>query len=231
VASGLRNEIDELDQLLDKLLRLPIDRVTTSSNVLPMKPVESSRLSLQEDEEPAVLALPQPPVELRVVSTPSLQMLPLEEDASLIPLPALVEPETPVIAPPVTEEVIKYDRTIEPVTVPVVVEPIQPGSAQWFEDEPLPVPTASSGPKVEIIHGPHSEIVRASEPADDLTPSPTRKWSILFWMLWTITWLFDNTLGSWFPFLRRPSVKFLLGLIGLVLLAISVYLVWQGLTR
>lgn len=278
VATGLRDEIDELDQLLDKLLQLPIDRATASTApaVLPMKS-EAKVLALHqyeetEEREPAVLTLPvsendKDDETLRIVrssgnDSEDNQTLRSESDfnqdhssnsdsTSSHPL-SLNRSESEEVE--AHEEVTRsrinsLDATIEspPSRMPrsnqepfhgsqrntsladaksIVNDPVP-----WLDDEPLPVPTVSSGPKVEIIHGPHSEVVVATSSSEPESKLPAAKRSILFWILWTWTWLFDQSLGRWFPFLRRPNIKFLLGLVGVALFAVSIYIVWQGITR
>ncbi len=269
MATGLRDEIDELDQLLDKLLQLPIDRATVSSTptVLPMKS-EAKAFALHqydeaEQDETAVLTLPVPDYNkedqtLRIVRTTasdveftpsregdnehSLSQTPSSDSASTLPL-SISNSETKVAE--LGEEGVSGVRSLGSILesgrlmardrdhITTVVEPkqIENDAVPWLDDEPIPVPTSSSGPKVEIIHGPHSEVVVVSKSSEPESKLPTAKRSVLFWILWTWTWLFDQSLGRWFPFLRRPNVKFLLGLVGVALFAISIYIVWQGITR
>lgn len=267
MATGLRDEIDELDQLLDKLLQLPIDRATASTApaVLPMKS-EAQVLALHqyeetEESETAVLTLPVPHENrdeepLRIVrSTASdVEFTPSQasenefspdvspSSASTLPLP--ISQSEPKVAELVEEKSASRVRSLDSVMdsgprmsrssdqlAPLVESKLVNDPVPWLDDEPLPVPTVSSGPKVEIIHGPHSEIVVASSSSEPESKLPAAKRSILFWTLWTWTWLFDQSLGRWFPFLRRPNVKFLLGLVGVALFAVSIYIVWQGITR
>ena len=101
----------------------------------------------------------------------------------------------------------------------------------WIDDEP-PAHSPGTGPQIEIIHGPTSQMIIATSATEVSQPRPfaTRR-SWLYWILWTWTWLFDHTFGHWFPWLRRPGVKFLLGLVGVALCAVSLYLVWIGWRR
>ncbi|HQR07460.1 MAG TPA: hypothetical protein PLN21_11590, partial [Gemmatales bacterium] len=113
---------------------------------------------------------------------------------------------------------------VQPVSLPVEEIP-------WIDDEPIAT-GPGKGPKVEIILGPTSNVIVASKREEARPIAPVRKrrgW--LFWTFWTVTWCFDNTLGHWFPWLRRPTVKFMLGLVGVFLFAVSIYLVWTGWLR
>lgn len=261
VATGLRDEIDELDQLLDKLLKLPIDRATSPAapTVLPMKPATPGltlhQEEVAEDGEQAVLSLPSARSEssqeiLRVVSpsVPSIHDVNQTYDDSLSSLPLTLTRDekeeseskdqlehTPEPGDSIDSEPgLVQQQTIESNRTETVVPPQQTRSSDpvpWLEDEPLPVPTTSSGPKVEIIQGPNSEIVVAADAEETTNKLPVAKRSLLFWILWTWTWLFDQSIGRWFPFFRRPNVKFLLGLVGVALIAVSIYLVWHGLYR
>jgi hypothetical protein len=270
VATGLRDEIDELDQLLDKLLQLPIDRATASTApaVLPMKS-EAKVLALHqyeetEESETAVLTLPvsndnKDEESLRIVRSAagdveftqsqqsenefSPDLSPSSDSASTLPLPLTKsEPKVAELDEDIgtsrvrsldsaTESEPRMPRSSNQLTPLVESKLIVNDPVPWLDDEPLPVPTISTGPKVEIIHGPHSEVVVASSSNEPESKLPAAKRSILFWILWTWTWLFDQSLGRWFPFLRRPNVKFLLGLVGVALFAVSIYIVWQGITR
>lgn len=268
MATGLRDEIDELDQLLDKLLQLPIERATASSApaVLPMKS-EAKVLALHqyeetEESETSVLTLrvsndnkDEEPLRIVRSTASDVESTPSQQSdnefspdlsfssVSTFPLPLTQsEPDTVDLSEEnaasrvrsidsVVESQPRMPRSSDQITPLVESKLMVNDPVPWLDDEPLPVPTVSSGPKVEIIHGPHSEVVVASSSSEPESKFPAAKRSILFWILWTWTWLFDQSLGRWFPFLRRPNVKFLLGLVGVALFAVSIYIVWQGITR
>lgn len=225
---GIAEQIDELDQLLDKLLQLPIDRAVASTVTPQLRPV------VEEEPETAEGILRFPPVVEEPPRHPTPPSLSLHEPQAtpVKELPAHTEPlvqlpEEPPPLEPAPEVVLPRLPESAPPRVPLTDEALP-----WMEDEPLPV-QLGQGPKVEIVQGPDVEVVRASDwvDPDPVNPAPHRPSSWFFWLLFACTWLFDHTLGRWFPFLRRPTVKFQLGLIGVALLALSIYIAWQGLMR
>lgn len=238
--AGIAQQIDELDQLLDKLLHLPIDRASTTPSVVPLKPVsqvlepESTKPILRFTKELPGLVLHEEE------STPSLEELTDQQEATTsieqldVSIPvlsinpaaddAVVETETPAVSLPVEEVHLPVVSTT-PVREKLPAEEIA-----WLDDEPLPV-SVGTGPTVEIIHGITSQIIIGSDlPEPPAVQVPKRR-TWLFWIFWTWTWLFDQTVGRLFPFFRRPAVKFVLGLMGVALFAVSIYLTWTGLTQ
>lgn len=243
--AGIAQQIDELDQLLDKLLRLPIDRAVST-------PTDPVRHPVREEE----------PVEADILRFPPGQATPMEEVPIRRPTPstltppllALHEPLTTPAKEPVyhTEPLIELpdESSLQPDEPPLLEPapeivlppqhelPLSPPPMQsdeqppWLADEPLPV-QQGQGPKVEIVQGPDAEVVRASNwgDPDPAKTAPHRPTSWFFWTLFALTWVFDKTLGRWFPILLRPNVKLQLGLLGFALVAISIYLAWQGFTR
>ncbi len=251
--AGLKEQIDDLDQLLDQLLKLPIDRVQAAPAMLPLKP-KSVAMATQADvvEEPETAIL-----RFNGMEEEKKPMLGLAEDSEM----EEEEEELALADEPgfahgiklnvshVNEEVgssnsqsdTSSHRPLTPSPSPWGGEGSQSQTDSktslpveeipWIDDEPLPG-GRGKGPQVEIIQGPTSNIVMAPmrEAARPSVPAPKRQgW--LFWIFWTVTWCFDQTLGHWFPWLRRPSVKLILGLIGVVLFAVSIYLVWSDWLR
>lgn len=241
--AGIAEQIDELDQLLDKLLHLPIEQATAAPAVLPIKPVavvlepEATKPILRFSKELPGLVLHQE------TSMPSVDVL---EDQHAVteqteePSPAVLslhatDDETPT---DVSQEEVSASEPVAPSTettsephyqlVPVERIQLPVDEIPWLDDEPLPV-SKGTGPKVEIIRGATSQIIHASALPEPVPVPQARKQGWTFWILWTWTWLFDQTIGRWFPFFRRPNVKLLLGLIGVALFAGSIYLTWKGL--
>jgi hypothetical protein len=249
--AGIAQQIDELDQLLDKLLQLPIDQAVSTSTPVPvLKPVQ--------DEEPVETGIlrfsPGPATPANEVASrrhtsvlptpPSLALhepltTPVDNSANHTE-PILQMPEEPALIDearlpdeftqlePAPEIVLPVGRDLTSSSASVSADEPPP----WLADEPLPV-QQGQGPKVEIVQGPDAEVVRAANWVDPnpVSTAPHRPTSWFFWLLFTFTWVFDKTLGRWFPFLLRPTVKLQLGLLGFALIAISMYLAWLGFTR
>jgi len=249
--AGLKEQIDDLDMLLDQLLKLPIDRVQAAPATLPLKPksvavATPARVELEpetsilrfggmEEEKKPMLAL-----------ADDSEMEGDEEDLALADhhdIAAEMTQEESKVSEEVGLSVGSSEshsdtsghRPLTPSPSPRKGEGSQTSlpveEIPWIDDEPLPG-GRSKGPLIEIIQGPTSNIVVAplGENARPSAPVEARRgW--VFWIFWTITWCFDNTLGHWFPWLRRPNVKFLLGLVGVALFAVSIYLVWIGWLR
>lgn len=206
-AGGLKEQIDELDQLLDKLLKLPIDAVRSTPSVIPIRAEPGSRNSHAEDHVVLKIAK-EAPEEIQHVSIP--------DDSHI--------PSLDVIHPPVSERGPKSEAVLPVEEKPAASAVVRTEDIPWLEDEPLPS-SPGTGPKIEIIQGSYSqEIVPEQSSSAVSTNKPKR--SLLFHLLWNITWLFDSTFGYWMPFLRRPGIKFMLGLVGVSLCVVSIYLVW-----
>lgn len=205
-ATGLNEQIDELDQLLDKLLKLPIDSARSAPSVIPINSSLSTEKS-QSDQRVILKITEDDPEELQTDLTtdnsgsPSLDVI--------HPLPAHQDPKP---------------EAALPIEIPPATPTLRTEEIPWLEDEPLPS-NPGTGPKIEIIQGSYSQEV-VPEPTVSTISSikPNRSW--LFYLLWNITWLFDSTFGYWMPILRRPGIKFLLGLIGVSLCVVSAYLAW-----
>lgn len=205
-ATGLNEQIDELDQLLDKLLKLPIDSARSAPSVIPINSSLSTEKS-QSDQRVILKITEDDPEELQTD-------LPTENSGSpsldvIQTLPAHQDPEP---------------EAALPIEIPPATPTLRTEEIPWLEDEPLPS-NPGTGPKIEIIQGSYSQEV-VPEPTVSTISSikPNRSW--LFYLLWNITWLFDSTFGYWMPILRRPGIKFLLGLIGVSLCVVSAYLAW-----
>lgn len=244
LAAGIKEQIDDLDHLLDQLLKLPIDRMQAAPATILMKPrvaaiaeehaeIEEEsptlRFGAKEVETNPVLTLTEEVEESKVleneVEEERAEAQPIEkvqeESPHSIRL-SIVEPLTPSLSH--REE--EGSQTLTQSSVPVHKVPVE--EIPWIDDEPVAT-GPGKGPAVEIIMGPtsHTIVTKKREDSPLHQPAPKRRgW--VFWIFWTITWCFDNTMGYWVPWLRRPSVKFLLGLVGVVLFAISIYLVWIG---
>jgi hypothetical protein len=245
----LQTQMDELDALLDRLLKLPLG----SGNESPIPPPASLKViapsedfleSLDENlEEPilrfgdqvaaaASLSEPQSPA----VSAPSIQHLNASQFASLPDSKDQVAPSLEAPAP-------------QPL--------VPPEEMPWLDDEPglqasgtkrpahgdsaATSPGTRSGPiaserfgkpagaQLEILIGPTCTVISpetlspAGKAAESVTPHPSRL-RTFFWR-WNL--LFDMTAGRVFPSLRRPSVKYFLGFVGLGLLIGSIYLAWH----
>lgn len=251
MAAGIKEQIDDLDQLLDQLLKLPIDRVQAAPATIPLKP-KSVAIATQEDviEEPETAILQFDGMEeekkpiLGLVDDSGVEED--GEDSMLADEPSIVHGMKSNVGQTVEEVVSSNNQSDTSSQRPLTPNP-SPQSGEgslteiktslpveeipWIDDEPLPG-GRGKGPLVEIIQGPTSNIVMAPmrEAARPSVPAAKRQgW--LFWIFWTMTWCFDQTLGHWFPWLRRPSVKLILGLIGVVLFAVSIYLVWSDWLR
>jgi len=254
--AGLKEQIDDLDQLLDQLLKLPIDRVQPAPSTLPLKPKTVAMVTqpeVVEEPETAILRFGGMEEEQNPVLglADDSEMEEEEEELALADEPGFAHgmrsnvsqaieevgssnsqssqsdmssrsPLTP--SPSLRRGEGSQTQTDSKTSLPVEEIP-------WIDDEPLPG-GRGKGPLVEIIQGPTSNIVMAPmrEAARPSVPAAKRQ-SWLFWIFWTVNWCFDQTLGHWFPWLRRPSVKFILGLIGVVLFAVSIYLVWSDWLR
>lgn len=253
---GLKEQIDDLDQLLDKLLKLPIDRVQNAPATLPLKPKTAVALpgEVEETHERPILRF-------EGVDEQSKPLLTLadesecEEDeidevvdhgSEALVVPHEIHATTPSLSIALQEVESPISQTDTSSNEPLTSNPslqkdegsqtrqassLPTEEIPWIDDEPLPG-GRTQGPRVEIIMGPTSDVV-VSSGREEMRPSApsTRRRGWVYWLFWTVTWCFDNTLGHWFPWLRRPSVKFLLGLVGVVLFAVSIYLVWIGWLR
>lgn len=227
--AGLKEQIDDLDQLLDQLLKLPIDQAGSAPATLPLHPKmkagtekPSTVLKLADEEAEAILSFEREDT----ISHPSQA-----ESSEKIEITSSQDETVSVPEQPQQHAVEIHEQSVSALPekqekVETVVPPLE--EIPWIEDEPVPG-GKNKGPKVEIIVGPSSQVVAApvhKEARQPVSTSPRRSW--LFWLFWAWTWCFDQTLGYWFPWLRRPSVKFLLGLIGVALISVSIYLVWIG---
>ncbi|MBL8825259.1 MAG: hypothetical protein JNJ77_21910 [Planctomycetia bacterium] len=205
-ATGLNEQIDELDQLLDKLLKLPIDSARSAPSVIPINSSLSTEKS-QSDQRVILKITEDDPEELQTD-------LPTNNSGS---------PSLDVIQTLSAHQDPKPEAALS-IEIPPVTPTLRTEEIPWLEDEPLPS-NPGNGPKIEIIQGSYSQEV-VPEPTVSAISSikPNRSW--LFYLLWNITWLFDSTFGYWMPILRRPGIKFLLGLIGVSLCVVSAYLAW-----
>lgn len=205
-ATGLNEQIDELDQLLDKLLKLPIDSARSAPSVIPINSSLSTEKS-QSDQRVILKITEDDPEELQTDLTTDNSGSPSLDVIQTLPAHQDPEPEAAL-----------------PIEIPPATPTLRTEEIPWLEDEPLPS-NPGTGPKIEIIQGSYSQEV-VPEPTVSTISSikPNRSW--LFYLLWNITWLFDSTFGYWMPILRRPGIKFLLGLIGVSLCVVSAYLAW-----
>ena len=206
-ATGLNEQIDELDQLLDKLLKLPIDSARSTPSVLPIRRPQTTENSTAGEKNVILKIAKDIPEENQTVTS--------HENTGI--------PSLDVIHPPLTDEEPAIDTSL-PLEKQPVASLVRTEEIPWLEDEPLPS-TPGTGPKIEIIQGSYSQEVVSEPTASTISAiKPNRSW--LFHLLWYITWLFDSTFGYWMPILRRPGIKFLLGLIGVSLCVVSAYLAW-----
>jgi hypothetical protein len=237
--AGIAQQIDELDQLLDKLLQLPIDRAVSTPPTPDLRPVREEEVDdagilrfAPSSHATPINSIPVEQPAARHPTPPSLALhepLPTPtEDPVLHTEPLIDLPDEPPLLEPAPEVVLPERFATRQSTPPMHTEEPPP----WLEDEPLPV-QQGQGPKVEIVQGPDAEVIRAPDwvDPDAVHTVPNRPRSWFFWILFACTWVFDKTLGRWFPFLLRPNVKLQLGLIGFALVAISIYLAWQGFIR
>lgn len=239
VPAGLVEQIDDLDKLLDRLLQLPIERATSAPAILSLPPNSgNTTLSETEHSDPAVSVLAFQ-TEQPDRDDPSHQPMEGSHDTVVhAPKPTLHITTTQQeslsdsqILVTRQQQVTSADSAIQVAEMPAVPHATDsPGREQdipWLADEPLLKSTPGQGPMVEIIHGPTSQTFLTEERIDtqEARPFATRR-SWLFWVFWTCTWCFDNTLGHWFPWLRRPGSKLALGLLGAGLCAVSIYLTW-----
>lgn len=205
-ATGLNEQIDELDQLLDKLLKLPIDSVRGTPSVIPIRGSQDSKNS-RADNDVILKIAEDSPEEVQNLSVPE------KTDY----------PSLDAVHPPASD-IDQLEDVTFPVEKPTVSTALRTEDIPWLEDEPLPS-SPGTGPKIEIIQGSYSQDVVPENPASAV-PSIKSKRSWLFHILWHITWLFDSTFGYWLPVLRRPGIKFMLGLVGVSLCVVSAYLAW-----
>ena len=239
VPAGLVEQIDDLDKLLDRLLKLPIERATSAPAILTLPPTTGNTASVEtehSDSATSVLAFQpeqqeqddsaQQPAEgshdtLVYAPQPTLHITTTQQES-------LSDSQIPVTHQQQYTSAGSATQVAEMPAAPHVTD--MPGREQdipWLADEPLLKSTPVQGPLVEIIHGPTSQTFLTEESIDvqEARPFATRR-SWLFWVFWTCTWCFDNTLGHWFPWLRRPGSKLALGLLGAGLCAVSIYLTW-----
>ena len=228
--AGFNEQIDELDHLLDKLLKLPIDKVRPAPRTPSQPPVQLVVAEVDDDPVMDDGILPFNAIQHHDeehartdMDSDSGQQKPVDqliEEASAPTLPDLHEQSATAAIPSIAPQLPQNEPQAE-------AEPRLPvEEIPWIEDEPLGH-RASAGPSVEIIVGPSCDVIVApTDQPDQAQSEKTVRRSWLYWLFWFITWAFDQTLGYWFPWLRRPGVKFLLGLIGVVLFAVSIYLAW-----
>ena len=247
--AGLKEQIDDLDQLLDQLLKLPIDRVQPAPATLPLKPKSVAMITKADViEEPETTILRFDGEEKKPTLTLADHSEEDEEELTLADEPNFAHEVLPhgshapeetgstkhqtelsinnPLTPNLSSRRGEGSQTQTDLKTSLPVEEIP-----WIDDEPLPG-ARGKGPLVEIIQGPTSNIVMApSREVDRPNTSAVKRHGWVFWIFWTVNWCFDQTFGHWFPWLRRPSVKFILGLIGVALFAVSIYLVWSDWLR
>lgn len=226
--TGLQEQIDELDQLLDKLLKLPIESARPAPRTIPIPKAPLAVVSETDDDNEEVADRP-----TTILRFDGEAVQTTKDPEPVEPPVLLAEPSDESNIAPITAPISPIDQgpTIGHVTEsPIQNDKLSLSEIPWIEDEPAPhVPGA--GPQIEIIHSSTSQTIVANSP-NPSQPNPfASRRSLLYWLLWLWTWLFDHTFGYWFPWLRRPGVKFLLGLIGAALCAVSIYLVWIGWRR
>lgn len=254
MAAGIKEQIDDLDHLLDQLLKLPIDRVKPAPATILMKPRVAAEEEVEVEEDTPTLRFGGKEIETKPMLTLAAEGEILEdevEDRVNIDIeehtPSIVEDEVqkesshslslsmneplPANPSPQEEEASQTQSPSNVETQKVQTQNVPLEEIPWIDDEPIAT-GPGKGPQVQIILGPTSNVIVASkrEESQPRIPAPRRRgW--LFWVFWTVTWCFDNTLGHWFPWLRRPTVKFMLGLVGVFLFAVSIYLAWTGWLR
>jgi hypothetical protein len=234
---GLHHQIDELDALLDRLLKLPLGPAPAPPPSTPVLKLAQPGDSLLEVMDEAL-----------DIDVPVLRLPPREE----IPEPT-EEPDRPHLAP-LTNEFGTFPhldadaRVTEPPILSLPDMPPEPTvnrldtkDIPWLDDEPAATPVAektakpdplppitgspAAGPRIEIIQGSLTTSVLLGDGSLEETMLAPAGW--LRRTAWLFTWLFDVTVGLWFPGLRRTAGRRFLALAGLGLLGTSCYLAWK----
>lgn len=242
---GLHQEIDELDALLDRLLKLPLGPAPIPERPSPptlkiMEPADSMLdvmdealeldvpiLRLESDEEPQAVA--------GLIHSSALKLAPVTSEYGTFP--HMPESHDAAAAP-----------AILPLPEPPPVNRIGGDDIPWLEDEPSPQSAGqadqaaaappplpplggmvSVGPRVEIVQGSLSTTVMM--PDGTLTGVATeadgRRVGLLRGLCWTASQLFDATVGVVLPGLRRKRGRTALGILGLGFLGTSLFLAWN----
>jgi hypothetical protein len=255
-SSGIQEQIDQLDALLDRLLQLPLgpppepvpSKRTSSSPSAEASPDASGRLleepltfgeSILHFPEAASEGTPRPalPASRSTEDSPgkayaSLEHLPNETQA---PAQAASAPVSPLPAVPTDPQAIPWiddDPTGQP-PVPDEMRDVPAFPASPFEaSHPASStrPAGEVGARIEIVIGPTKSVVahRQAEWNEDSPALIATRPSVLKKTAWYWNIGFYSTIGALFPTLRRPLARRILGMLGLTLIAASVYLALRG---
>jgi hypothetical protein len=237
---GLHQQIDELDALLDRLLKLPLgpapppavksnpslklvdagdSMLEVMDEAMDLEPVLRFHSNVGDDEPP-------PPPEDRA---------PLQSDFGTFPVltddPDDRDAPTDVL-PLVAEQPPQPVNRLGPQEIPWVEdEPAPtPASTDSIADSPAPISTLrgiqAAGPRIEIVQGSLSTSVMLQDGTFE-EAQQVQSVGIVRRLCWVATWLFDVTVGLLFPGLRRSRGRRVVALAGMALLGTSAYLSWK----
>lgn len=200
-----RQQLDELDALLQRMLALPLNPPDAAS------PAPAAPLPLPPDAVPAAKNWRVDPPAPTPAPAPHVRP-PEPEPAPWVPPAAVTAPEPERLAPPVA-------RLPEPEPEPVAVVP--PPPVKVAVPEPVPVPERRSRPKpIAVAPPPPAPVPEAPPPAPPTTAGPPV--APILWPLVALNWVTDRVLGLFGPpgwALRSSLGKNAIGLAGIGLIA------------
>jgi len=240
---GLHQQIDDLDALLDRLLKLPLGPAPIPERPLPTLKIADPDDSLLEVMDEA-LELDPPILRLESAaereSTPAtgadLKLAPFTSEYGTLPIVGAIhadrEEPSAVYAVETRQEQVSR---LAPEEIPWLEDeparcPRPPIAHPELAQEPLPPLTGAAplGPRVEIVQGSlnttllRADGIHAGPSVEDETRS-----GLLRWACWRVTRLFDATIGALMPGLRRKAGRNAMGLLGWALLIASAVLAWK----
>jgi hypothetical protein len=241
-SDGLHQQIDELDALLDRLLKIPLGPapppVVKSNPSLKLVGAGDSMLEVMDEamelDEPVLRFRPNTD-SIDEPTSSAEERAPLHSDFGTFPVlrddPDGSESPTDVL-PLNVEQPTQTVNRLGPLQIPWVEdEPAPtPAATDSIADAPAPIPTLrgiqAAGPRIEIVQGSLSTSVMLPDGTFE-EEQHVQSVGIVRRLCWITTWLFDVTVGLLFPGLKRLRGKRVVALAGVALLGASAYLSWK----
>jgi hypothetical protein len=203
-----RQQLDELDALLQRMLTLPVNPPEGGPVSPPPAFPEPAPVPNWRVDPPAAIPAPSP----HLLATP----LPTPTEPPRVRAPEPEPPAPPVVRAPVVSEPTPPPGAVAP-HVPVVptVPPPEPAAPVVVERPVAPPPQPRPAP------APAPTIAEDLPEAEELSPEPV---PVALWPLVAFNWTVDAVLGLCGPpglFLRSGLGKNLLGLAGIALIALT----------